>query len=249
MDRLSGFFFSHWLNKTETKAVNAHQLRNFTYIKYANVQDPSKELFGRLNKVTNEVMWADQAPLIGFKCTWILSLGIPVDFVVRELFYLAKLVVSCADLVLKTITCKESITNFPRALCKIVAEDVSNMARVGFYLTGMTFAALGGIIIDPLRARKRIGLIAQKLNQGVTVSEYRKMLKDKKEKNPNYSFIKCMQSFYVAECMQPWVSNLQKNEWITIKVSDSYNEVVVKKEIKECPCARWAIFPLLPGCV
>jgi hypothetical protein len=238
MDKLSRIFFSPWLNKDEIKAVEAHQLKNFTYIRYQKKDNPQKELFGRYNRVTKEVMWFDEAPIIGFKCSWILTIGVPVELALREIFYTAELI----HLVFQTIICRKKISDLPSNLSK----TLSNMARAVFYLTGILFAALGGILFDPLRARKRIGLLAVKLNHGVTLSEHRKIEKDAKQ---GKATVKTKMVLYLAPCMQPWVATFNNSSWTTLKMSDNFDEVSVNKKVKQCPCSRWCIFPLLPGCV
>lgn len=241
MDKLAGLFFSPWLNREETKAVESQQLKNFTYVQYQRNDLKDKIFFGRYNKVTKEVMWEDAAPILGGKCLVILTLGISVELAYREIYCIAQVI----SLIFQTICCRKKITELPANLAK----HLSNMISVVFYVTGIAFAALGGLLFDPLRARKRIGLLEEKLNQGVTYAECRQMDRDQKEKKPqarkNYG-----EWFYLAPCMQPLVTDLSdKSRWTVFKESDKLEEVSGTKKVKECVCQKWCIFPLLPGCV
>ncbi len=262
MDCISNKIFSPWLSLEEQKTVEKHTWKNFTYIRYASNQT-GEEYFGRLNKVSREVMWADQPPMVSFKCLLITVLAIPIDFIIRETFYTTRLLITSTQIFFKSIF--HFLDNFGNGdvlatfyddillrlvggLIKTIVKEVQNIARVAFYCIGIAFAATGGFCMDPFKARRRIGFMVLKLNQGVTVNEYRHMLRMQKAQDPSFNFLKCLESFYMAECMQPWVLNIDNGEWRIITQSDNYDDVNISKA-KECPCAKWAIFPLIPFCV
>jgi hypothetical protein len=262
MNCLSNLFFSPWLSRNERGIVKEHTWKNFTYVKY-KACEKSGEYLGRLNKVTKEVMWADQPTMISFKCILVTFLATPLDFIIRSTFYSVRLLISCAQIFFKSIYSflddfgeRKIFSSFYEhimrglvfGICKTVAKDIHNIAKVAFYCIGIVFAGVGGILMDPLRARRRIGFMVNKLNQGTSVNEYRQMLRQQKAKDPDFDFLKCLQSFYTAECMQPWLNDINQKGWRELARSDKLEEVKVGKE-QECPCARWAILPIIPCCV
>lgn len=262
MDCISNKIFAPWLSLDERKRVEKHIWENFTYVRYAS-KEIDKEYFGRLNKVSREVMWADQPSMVSFKCLLVTFLATPLDFIVRETFYTTRLLITCAQIFFKSIFCfldnfgngdvlatfyNDILMGLVGGLTKTIAKEVQNIVRVAFYCIGIAFAGTGGFCMDPLKARRRIGFMVLKLNQEVSVNEYRHMLRMQEAKDPNFNFLKCLESFYIAECMQPWVLNIDDGKWSIVKQSDNYEDVNISKT-KECPSAKWAIFPLIPFCV
>ncbi len=261
MNCISNIIFSPWLDQTEGETVGKHIWKNFTYVRYKHTET-EKEYFGRLNKVTREVLWADQSPLISFKCLLIITLAVPLDFIIRETFYTTRLLITCTQIFFKSIFYflynlrngapivafhDHILKGLAVCLHKTIVKEVKNIARIAFYCIGIALAATGGLCVDPLKARRRIGFMTIKLNQGVSNVEYMRMLRMQAEKNPEFNQLKCLESFYLAPCMQPWVLNIEDHKWKIVVQDNDYDKVSINGA-KEYPCAKWAIFPLIPFC-
>lgn len=210
MTCLAEIAFMPWFTRDEWDLVQAHSAENFRFIKYTDQKDPSKVRSGRLNDVTQEVMWEDPGCVVAVKDIFIAAIVNPIILTGRVSFHLLE----GTGLVISNIACsflsmakdlwdfefsKVVFADFRDALVlgtlKEVIKRIKEISRVVFCYIGVEAAAFFGILFSPLKSRKMIQLLERAVNHG---DEF------------HHSEIKLNKNFFAYSCMQPRVYDFKQ---------------------------------------
>lgn len=241
MITLGDKIFLPWFERGEIQYCAYHTEENFEYIKY-QYEDNPKPLYGRLNTKTREVMWECPAAIVSVKCFMILF-GNVLDCSVRILYNVIKTVAVLAFmtlLFLKDFLCccenRKSLSEFYGEVKLVLSDFGSRVKKIAWLGLGIELIAIYGIFLEPLKCRARIGLLARKMNDGISVRQ-------SFHRRPwNEAVV-----FYLAQCFQPYVDDFDALAPRCTLIQNTYNRSCNPKLAKDIENAKLVCssYPLL----
>jgi len=284
MDTVGNILFTPWFTAEEKAQINAHRFENFEYIIFADRDRPvsaqaKKELDltknkdyaevdsqayrsfqGKLNTVTNEVMWSDATPIIVIK-SLVITIGNALELTGRVIH---QVITGSKKILLNAFTAIQNLISdisnrkivsavYQRFILdlvvetvKIIFESVKEVIRASYYCAGIELAVILGALIDPMRSRERVNLLAKKLNHGVLVKGSYQRLAE------GVNVFYHSKAFYLAQCFQPWVEDITvksktnpvQNRYVIIKQSKT---AIIKSDKENDNCNKYCVCcPIIP---
>lgn len=248
MSCLAEIGFIPWFSREEWHDIQAHTPEYFQFVRYDDIRPlgGKKDRVGRVNLVTREVMWADPGFVISVKQILIATLGNPLSLVGRISYHSAMIVLKpikstvlaiCAmirDLCAFEIS-KVIFEDFRDKFLVEIVEEVSyrilEIMRCVFFQIGIEFAAIFGVLFNPLKARKMIQILEKKINHDQPIERT-------SQDSPT--------QFYAYPCLQPWIDHVdnQAREYFIVEVGPKASSLTVNPKLRDEP--DYLGLPFLP---